>query len=262
MSVPSQLKTFQSTLLKSDNIKHGFFSRRGGVSSGVYQGLNVGLGSNDNRDLVLKNRDLATNFLVGDNGHLQTLYQIHSNSVVILDDSNSLPTSAPEADGLVTNQPNLMIGILTADCAPVLFADPVAGVVGACHAGWKGALSGVVKNTVQAMVKLGASTDKISATVGPCIAQKSYEVSDEFLAQFLATDPTFQCYFLAGKAGHHQFDLPNFVKDQVIAAGVESVEALPLDTYELEQDFYSYRRMTHKKEADYGRQLSAIALEF
>ncbi len=260
MSAPDQLKTFQSPFLDGDGIRHGFFSRRGGVSSGVYQGLNVGLGSKDDRDLVIENRQRAKHHLVGDKGQLQTLYQIHSNIVVTIDDLSALPETAPEADGLVTNQPNLMIGILTADCAPVLFTDPVAGVIGACHAGWKGAIGGVVQNTVEAMVKLGASLSNIKAAVGPCIAQKSYEVSDDFYQQFLTKDAHFKSYFQAGKAGHYHCKLPALVVDRATLAGSESVEALPFDTYELSDDFYSYRRMTHKNEPDYGRQLSAIAL--
>ena len=232
-------------------VAHGFLGRRGGVSHGVVAGLNCGLGSDDDRASVLENRRRAV-AAVAPGTALLCVHQIHSAEVVVAAD-NWGDDARPRADALVTDRPGLLLGIVTADCAPVLFADTDAGVVGAAHAGWKGALAGVTDATVAAMLALGARRERISAVVGPCIAQSSYEVDDAFYSRF--DDPRF---FRAGRAGHWQFDLQGYVLERLQAAGVRAV-GLNLDTYADEARFYSFRRATHRGEPDYGRQLSLIA---
>lgn len=243
---------------KLDGIPHGFLGRRGGVSSGVHGGLNVGLGSGDDRAAVAENRRRAV-AAVAPGAALATLYQVHSATCVVA--SAAWPDEArPEADALVTDRPGLVLGILTADCAPVLLADRAAGVIGAAHAGWKGAFGGVVEATVAAMEKLGAARGRIVAAIGPCIARASYEVDDGFLARLAAADPANERFFAAGRPGHHQFDLEAYVAARLAAAGVTRVDALGLDTYADPDRFFSYRRATHRGEPDYGRQISLIAL--
>jgi hypothetical protein len=239
-------------------VPHGFLGRRGGVSRGIYSGLNVGLGSNDDPQAVRINRRLALE-AVAPGAQLVTLHQVHSSSVIAV--AAPHPDDArPQADALVTDRPGLALGILTADCTPVLFADPRAGVVGAAHAGWKGAIGGVVDETLAAMERLGASRSGIVAAVGPTIARKSYEVDAAFLRTFVARDPEHERFFSGGRAGHYQFDLEGFVVSRIAAAGVGQVEALGLDTYTNPDRFFSYRRTTHLGEPDYGRQISVIAL--
>ena len=237
-------------------LPHGFFGREGGVSTGIHAGLNVGLGSSDDPAAVAENRERIAEAL---NATLVTVHQVHSPTVVRV--LAPIPTDKrPQADAMVTDAPGLALGVLTADCAPVLLADVEAGVIGAAHAGWKGALTGVVAATVAMMEGLGARRERIAAAVGPCIARKSYEVDQAFFDRFAADDPAHERFFAAGKPGHHQFDLEGFVVARLAQAGVTRIAALGEDTYSQPGRYFSYRRTTHAGEADYGRQLSAIAL--
>lgn len=241
-------------------LKHGFFTRRDGVSGGVYKGLNCGYGSGDNNANIDQNRTIAMAKLGVGRENLNTVYQIHSADVVVADTAWSL-NERPKADAIVTDQPGLAIGIMTADCTPVLFADPKAGVIGAAHAGWKGAFGGVLSETVAEMEQLGANRAHIVAAVGPCIHQKSYEVGPEFIQSFLDKETTNSRFFVPSvKADHHHFDLPGFVLDKLSELGLLVVQNVSEDTYADEGKFFSYRRATHAKEADYGRGLSAIVL--
>jgi polyphenol oxidase len=237
---------------------HGFLGRRGGVSAGIHGGLNVGLGSDDDRAAILENRRRAAGAVLP-GARLVTVHQIHSADVVTVDTPWG-DDARPKADALVTNRPGMLIGILTADCGPVLLADADAGVIGAAHAGWKGAIAGVTDNTIAAMEKLGADRSRITAAIGPCIARASYEVDDGFLRRFEETDPTNERFFTPGRAGHHQFDLEGYIAARLAAAGITRVEALGLDTYADPDRFFSFRRATHKGEPDYGRQISLIGL--
>jgi hypothetical protein len=239
-------------------LPHGFLGRRGGMSVGECAGLNVGFGSNDDREAIAGNRRLAVAALLQD-AELVTVHQIHSPEVVVASEPWA-QDERPRADAMVTDTPNLLLGILTADCAPVLFADHKAVVVGAAHAGWRGALAGVTDATIDAMEKLGARRENIHAAVGPCIGQPSYEVDEAFRARFLHADEENSRFFVPGPAGKPHFDLEAYVVHRLIAAGIDEVEALNLDTYADEDRFFSYRRSTHRGQADYGRQLSAIAI--
>lgn len=239
-----------------DGIAHGFLGRRGGVSTGMFDSLNVGLGSADNPAAVAENRARAVT-AVAPHANLTTVYQIHSAKVVTV---QAPLTERPQADALVTRTPGLLLGVLTADCAPVLFADAGAGVVGAAHAGWKGALEGVADATIAAMEALGANRSQIIAAIGPCIARKSYEVSDAFVETFATVDPANERFFSGGKPGHAYFDLEGYVAHRLQAAGIEQVVALGLDTLSDSERFFSYRRSTLAGELDYGRQISLIGL--
>jgi YfiH family protein len=239
-------------------IPHGFLGRRGGVSEGEIAGLNVGYGSKDERAAIFENRKRAI-AAVMPGAELATVHQVHSAEAVVTD--RAWPQDErPHADAMVTDRPKLLLGILTADCAPVLFADETAGVIGAAHAGWRGALAGVTDSTIEAMEKLGAQRHRIAAAVGPCIAQLSYEVDEDFRQRFLDEEPGSERFFIESATGKPHFDLPAYVVHRLLAAGIEQVEALHLDTYAEPDRFYSYRRATHRGEADYGRQASLIAL--
>jgi len=239
-------------------LPHGFLGRRGGVSTGVCAGLNVGWGADDDRAAVAKNRRRAV-AAVAPGAALVTVHQVHSPDAIYAD--APWPDDArPHADAIVTDRPGLALGILTADCTPVLLADREAGVIGAAHAGWKGALGGVIGNVVAAMEARGAARDRIAAAVGPVIARKSYEVDEAFLRRFAEADPANERFFSPGREGHHQFDLEAYVLARLAEAGVTRAEALGLDTYADPKRFFSYRRATHNGEATYGRQLSLIAL--
>jgi hypothetical protein len=241
-----------------DGVAHGFLGRRGGVSTGVCAGLNVGLGSGDDVEAIVENRARAA-VAVAPRARLVTLHQVHSADALYVE--SFWPDSArPKADASVTDRPGLVLGILTADCAPVLLADREAGVVGAAHAGWKGALGGVVESTVAEMERRGASRARIAAAVGPCIARRSYEVDEGFLRRFAEADPEHERFFALGREGHYQFDLEGFVLSRLAAAGLGRIEALGQDTYSQPERFFSFRRATHRGEADYGRQISLIAL--
>jgi YfiH family protein len=240
------------------SVPHGFLGRRGGVSEGICAGLNVGLGSGDDPALIEENRRRAVN-AVAPGASLITVHQIHSAEVVEV--TRAWPHDRrPQADAMVTSRPGLALGILTADCTPVLLADREVGIVGAVHAGWKGAYAGVLAATVAAMVRLGADPDRILAAVGPTIGRRSYEVDEGFFARFVEADEDFDLFFTDGRPGHYQFDLEGFVLARLAAAGVRRIEALGLDTYVDPARFYSYRRATHRGEPTYGRQISIIAL--
>lgn len=241
-----------------EGVAHGFLGRRGGVSRGVTAGLNTGYGSGDDRTSIDENRRRASE-AVQPGARLVTVYQVHSSSCVVAE--GWAYEDRPHADAIVTDRPGLLLGILTADCAPVLLADAEAGVIGAAHAGWKGAIGGVTDATVDAMIRLGARRERIAAVVGPCIARASYEVDDAFAGRFEAADPENERFFSAGRAGHHQFDLEGYVAARLAAAGVSRVGALGLDTYADEDRFFSFRRATHRGEPDYGRQISLIGLK-
>ncbi|MEP6869279.1 MAG: peptidoglycan editing factor PgeF [Novosphingobium sp.] len=239
-------------------IPHGFLGRRGGVSGGEVAGLNVGLGAGDADAAVAENRARAV-AAVMPGAALATVYQVHSPDCVVAE--APWPNEArPHADAMVTNRPGLLLGVVTADCAPVLLADSTAGVIGAAHAGWKGALSGVTDQTIAAMVKLGADPARIVAAVGPCIAQCSYEVDAAFFARFAEADPENARFFAAGRPDHWHFDLEGHVAARLCKAGLGRVELLGCDTYVQEQRLFSFRRATHRGEANYGRQFSLIGL--
>lgn len=238
--------------------RHSFCGRRGGVSTGIFASLNTGLGSSDNPAAVAENRRRAV-AAVAPGTTLVTIHQVHGSTVVIADPSLA-GTDRPHADGIVTDRRDVVLGILAADCAPVLFADVAAGIVGAAHAGWKGALYGVLPATIAAMEALGARRDRIAATIGPCIGQASYEVTDAYLTPFVAVDPAFARFFAPGRPGRWQFDLEGFVAAHLAIEGLAHIEALGVDTYATPHDHFSYRRTTHADEPDYGRNLSLIAL--
>ena len=241
-------------------VRHGFFTRAGGVSGGLYASLNCGLGSGDDPAAVAENRRRVARAVGVGGASLLTAYQVHSADVVAVE----RPWTAeerPKVDGMVTRTPGIALGVLAAECAPVLFAAPEAGVVGACHAGWRGALSGVVEATVAAMERLGAERDRMRAGLGPCIAQPSYEVGAEFRANFVATDPANAAFFIdSARAGHFMFDLPAYVLGRIARAGVARFGHVALDTCAEETRLFSYRRTCLRGEGDFGRGLSAIAL--
>lgn len=240
------------------HLPHGFLGRTGGVSTGAAASLNVGLGSGDDEAAIAENRRRAAE-AIAPGARLVGLYQVHSARCVTVTDPWD-DAHRPEADALVTDRPGLLLGVLTADCAPVLFADRAAGVIGAAHAGWKGALGGVTDATVEAMVALGARPERIVAAIGPCIAQPSYEVDEGFRVRFLAADAASAAHFGPGRPGHWQFDLPGYLARRLLHAGIGTVEQLGLDTYSQEGRYFSFRRATHRREASYGRQISAISL--
>lgn len=240
------------------DVPHGFLGRRGGVSTGIVAGLNVGIGSNDDPAAIAENRCRAVQAVLP-GARLVTVYQIHSaDAVTVLAPLDE--ALRPRADALVTNQPGLLLGILTADCAPVLFADREAGVIGAAHAGWKGAIGGVTDSTIAAMEALGARRERIAAAVGPCIARASYEVDAGFFQRFCEQDPANERFFADGRPEHFQFDLEAYVVHRLALAGLRTIEALGLDSYANEARFFSFRRATHRSEPDYGRQISLIGL--
>jgi len=248
-----------ATLADASGIRHAFLTRQGGVSSGLFSSLNCGYGSGDDNANVRANRERAADAIGLGADDLATLYQVHSADVVEVSAPWTLD-QRPKADALVTRTPGLGLGILTADCVPVLFADAEAGVVGAAHAGWKGALSGVVEATVAAMERLGAARANISAAIGPCIRQASYEVGPELREAFVSNDGASAGLFWASERdGHFMFDLAGFVARALADAGVRG-EDVGIDTYVDEERFFSYRRTTHKGEPDYGRGISLIRL--
>lgn len=238
-----------------EEIPHGFLGRRGGVSKGVVAGLNIGHGAEDESEAVAENRRRAVEAVLP-GAALATVYQVHSADVVAVE-ALWPHAERPHADAMVTDRPGLLLGIVTADCAPVLLADREAGVVGAAHAGWRGAHGGVLEATVAAMERLGARAGRIAAAIGPAIAQPSYEVDAAFRDNFTAEDERF---FAPSWVGHWQFDLAGYAAARLRAAGVESIDALGLDTYPDEARFFSYRRSVHRGEPTYGRQFSLVGL--
>lgn len=250
-------------ILKTENldfptIDHGFFGRPGGVSAGVYAGLNCGPGSGDDRNAVTENRRRAMEALGGP--ALVTCYQVHSATCITVTEPWQAE-DAPHGDAMATKIPGIALGILTADCAPVLLADTAAGVIGAAHAGWKGAIGGVTDAAIAAMESLGARRERIAAAIGPCIAQASYEVNTPFRDGFLAAEAQNDRFFVTGaRPGHFHFDLEAYVESRLKAAGINSALSLKTDTYAAPASFFSFRRATHCGEKDYGRDLSAIVL--
>ena len=248
------------SLTKLARIRHAFFTRSGGVSEGVYTSLNGGVGSNDAPEKVQENRARMAAILGVAPERFLTPYQIHSPEVVVADGSWTQETR-PRADALVTREPKLAIGISTADCGPLLFADAEVGVVGAAHAGWRGAFTGVVEATLAAMEKLGGSRERTTVVLGPTIRQPNYEVGPEFIERFLAADPDNARFFVPStRAGHAMFDLTGYIGERARRAGVGSFEDLGLCTYADPERFFSYRRMSQRGEPDYGRHINAIAL--
>ncbi|MCB2101388.1 MAG: peptidoglycan editing factor PgeF [Rhodobacterales bacterium] len=245
-------------LARLPGLRHGFLTRRGGVSGAPYDSLNRGLGSDDDPAAVGENRSRALARIGADGADLVTVSQVHSPNVVVVDDAWA-PGEAPRADAMVTRRPGLALGILTADCAPVLLADAQAGVVGAAHAGWNGAVSGVLEAAVGAMEALGADRAAIHAAVGPCIHQPSYEVGPEFRDRFVAEDAANDRFFVpSDRPGHHRFDLPGYVAARLSALGLGAVEGSPADTCADAGRFFSYRRTTLNGGGDYGRLISII----
>lgn len=237
---------------------HGFTGRRGGVSTGLVAGLNVGLGSDDDPAAVLENRRLATEAVLPA-AALVTLHQVHSADVIHVTHAIP-PDKRPKADAMVTDRPGLLLGVLGADCPPILFADEAAQVIGAAHSGWKGAFAGVGEATVAAMEALGADRSRIVAAIGPCIQQKSYEVDHGFFERFAQSDPANERFFREGRPRHFQFDLEGFIAARLAAAGIGRVHVSGIDTYSDAAGYYSFRRATHRGEPDYGRQMGAIGL--
>ncbi|MCI0465873.1 MAG: peptidoglycan editing factor PgeF [Beijerinckiaceae bacterium] len=248
----------RSDLLDVPGLKHGFFTRQGGVSTGVYTSLNGGVGSSDDPRAVAENRRRMAAHLQVDPAHLLVPYQIHSPDALIVTEAF---TGRPRCDALVTATPGLGLGVTGADCGMILFADKGAGVIAAAHAGWKGALTGVLEAALSAMERLGAHRASTAAVLGPAISQKSYEVGPEFIGRFVAESGGYKCFFApSAREGHFMFDLPGFIVMRLRAAGIGMFENLARDTYAEPQWFYSYRRSVHRNEPDYGRQIAAIAL--
>lgn len=253
------MKAFQAANLDLPGIGHGFFGRQGGVSEGLYEGLNCGPGSRDDAAAVASNRALVAGHLGA--GHLVSLSQVHGTTVHVVGPDWDF-AARPDGDAMVTRHPGIALGILTADCAPVLLADPRARVVGAAHAGWKGALNGVLEAAIAAMEGLGARRGDIAAAIGPCISQANYEVGWEMRDKFLEHGGLRARKFFqpSDKEGHYRFDLAGYAAHRLEQAGIGSVAGLGLCTYPPENGFYSFRRATHRGESDYGREISAILL--
>ncbi|MBR1213812.1 peptidoglycan editing factor PgeF [Bradyrhizobium sp. JYMT SZCCT0180] len=252
--------TFGSSLLSAiPGLRHAFFTREGGVSGGIYEGLNGGLGSNDDAAHVAENRRRMAEQMGVAPDRFLSVHQIHSPDAVVA--TGPWTGDKPRADALVTRTEGLAIGVTAADCGPILFVDPTARVIGAAHAGWKGALTGVIESTVDAMESLGADRSGMVAAIGPLIRQHSYEVGGEFVERFLDADTGNAAYFIASeRAGHSMFDLAGYIRMRLENAGVLMIDDIGVDTYSDER-FYSYRRSVHRKEPDYGRHVHAIALE-
>lgn len=250
-----------SALLKLGSIKHGFFTREGGNSSGIYASLNCGRGSNDDPKAVEKNRQDISGYFGIASHQLISPHQVHSANVIGV--TEAFPSAnIPRVDGLVTATPRLALGILTADCGPILFADEKSRVIGACHSGWKGAIGGVIQNTIGKMEDLGARRTSITAVLGPVISQEAYEVGPEFKENFITEATENKIYFRSSsRAEHFMFDLETFIIDILVQQELHHIESMNICTYGDEDRFFSYRRSTHRSEPDYGRQLSAICLE-
>ena len=242
-------------------VKHGFFTRKGGASSGIFHGLNCGVGSSDQREAVLLNRTRVATAMEAAPEALIGIHQVHSATVHVVDSAPADPAAPrPKADALVTATPGLVLSVLTADCQPVLFADPTAGVIGAAHAGWRGALDGVLDATLDAMEALGANRANTAAVIGPTISQRAYEVGEEFFDDFMKQDPGNARFFANGVSGKYLFDLPGLGLQKLQQAGIGRAEWTRHCTYSDPERFFSYRRATHAKEADYGRLISCIRL--
>ena len=256
----SQLSPIEAKNLRAlPSIRHGFFTRQGGTSGGIYAGLNCGLGSNDQQTLVLDNRARVAGHLGATSRSVVTLYQVHGATALrVIAPLHGQPL--PKADAVVSNTPGLVIGVLTADCTPVLFADPQAGVVAAAHAGWRGAIGGVLEAAIAEMERFGARADRIVAAVGPTISQEAYEVGPDFEADVLSRDPGSAGFFARAGDRKPHFDLPGYVYARLHSSGLKDVELNAPCTYANESIFFSYRRSRARNEADYGRQISAIVV--
>jgi polyphenol oxidase len=254
------MNPLQSKVLIGDGVVHGFFGRQGGVSSGIYASLNCGYGSGDDSVAVCENRTRVSAWLGTSEPQLITLYQIHSADALHVTEPWTR-AAPPKADAMATTLRGVALGVLAADCGPILLADHRAGVIGCAHSGWKGAIGGVAESVVALMERLGAVRSRIHAAVGPCISQASYEVGPEFEALFAEADAGNKRYFAPSRrAGHWQFDLPGYVTARLRETGVGAVEPLDVCTYEHNDAYFSYRRTTHRGETDYGRNVSAIML--
>ncbi|MBY6066791.1 peptidoglycan editing factor PgeF [Leisingera aquaemixtae] len=238
-------------------VRHGFFTRRGGASSGIYRGLNCGLGSTDQREAVQINRNRVAAAMEVPPENLSAVHQVHSADVQVVTEPSQ---DRPQADAMVTNVPGLALSILTADCQPVLFCDPGAGVIGAAHAGWRGTLDGVLEATLEAMEGLGARRENTAAVIGPTISQRAYEVGPEFFEDFMMQDDGYARFFANGEGDRYLFDLPGLGLHKLRQAGIGAAEWSRYCTYSDPEKFFSYRRATHAKEADYGRLISCIRL--
>jgi len=247
----------------SDQVKHGFFGRTGGVSQGIYESLNCGIGSDDAQEKVIENRTLVCDEFGVEHEKLCTLYQIHSPDCLIIHDPSD--TKDVQADAMVTDQAGIILGVLTADCGPILFEGQKKDglpVIGAAHAGWKGAIGGVLQSTISKMQELGAAVESIHVAIGPCIGPASYEVSADFLDPFLKQADENERFFKEAKTeDKYFFDLPGYIAQQLAGQGIQNVSISGHDTYKEEDKFFSYRRKTHRDEKDYGRQISAISLK-
>lgn len=254
------LNPIKSKALEYSGIQHAFFTREGGISEGIYRGLNGGLGSQDKPEHISENRRRMADYFDLSADRLLSLYQTHSSDAVIVDKLWN-DDARPHVDAMVTNQPGIVLAISTADCGPVLFADHNARVIGAAHAGWKGALGGVLESTLTAMENLGAKRHNITACIGPMISQSSYEVDSGFRTRFIEHSPANSKFFIAGRHEEKfQFDLPAFIGHRLAQTSVGKIEDLKLCTYQDAKRFYSFRRTTHLGEPDYGRLISAISL--
>jgi YfiH family protein len=250
---------FESNLLKSDNIAHRFFTRNGGFSTGIFSSLNLYGKRGDN---VSRNKEVIAKSFGLSLKSIKTVNQVHTNNVIIIDESNrDLDLGNTEADAMVSKIPDVILGILTADCCPILFADPIAKVIGAAHAGWKGALAGIIKETIIAMEKLGAARHNIRTAIGPAILWDSYEVDSEFRAKFIEQSHKNEKFFKHSKKhGHYMFDLKSYAKQQLLDLNITEIDNLELDTYSMEETFFSCRRAYHRGEGTFGNQMSAICI--
>ncbi len=249
-----------ANLAKLPGIRHGFFTRAGGASTGIYAGLNCGLGSNDDPAIVLENRRRVSTHLGGMHDGVVTLYQVHGTTVLSV--GGPVPRDGlPKADAVVTRTPGLVVGVLTADCAPILFADPHAKIVAAAHAGWRGAVAGIIESTIAEMERQGAERSRIQAALGPCIHQPAYEVGPDFEAELLALSPAYDRFLTrANSNAKAHFDLPGFVLARLAAGNITSIVNASTCTHANESLFFSFRRTTQRKQDDYGRQISAIVV--
>jgi len=250
---------FSKKLEKFKNIKHCFFSRKNGVSKGLYESLNCGIGSNDNKEDVLKNLEIISNKINCNKNSLITLNQKHTNQVVYFKNETSIKNKVT-ADAIVSEVKNVGIGILTADCAPILFYDPKKKIIGCAHSGWKGALNGIIKNIVKKFNELNSNSNDLIAVVGPCIDKKSYEVKEDFFNKFVSYENNNKIFFEKINNGKFLFDLRGFINKEISISGITNIENLEMDTFSQKEFFYSYRRSQHNKEKDYGRCISVILM--
>jgi len=250
---------FSKKLKKFENIKHCFFSRNNGVSKGVYESLNCGLGSNDNKENVLKNLELVSNKINCKKDFLITLNQKHTDQVIHFNNETSVKNKL-NADAIVSEVKNIGISILTADCAPILFYDYKKKIIGCAHAGWKGALNGIIKNTVKKFNELNSDNNHLIAVIGPCISRKNYEVKKDFFEKFIARDKNNEIFFTLADDEKFLFDLRGFINKEILNLGIKNIENIEMDTFSNKEFFYSYRRSQLNKEKDYGRCISVILM--